>query len=191
MSGRCKAFPIRCHRRTGPSSRASHLMPRLARCSCSWCRSTGTAAKKVPGGLRLPDQGEPARSATSTSDGYVNVGDLQALVAAWGSQAGPPPSSNWNADADINGDGYVNVGDLQTARRPLGRVTVIPGRIARQVWPLASCDYYPRRGSLGTRGVSLVCRTGHARASACHPEAFVHPRQQSWSATFPILIDTR
>ncbi len=45
-------------------------------------------------------------------DGYVNVGDLQALVAAWNSRA-DPPSSNWNADADLNNDGYVNIGDLQ------------------------------------------------------------------------------
>ena len=46
------------------------------------------------------------------NDGYVNVGDLQLLVAAWGSQK-TPPSSNWNADADINTDDFVNVGDLQ------------------------------------------------------------------------------
>ncbi len=46
-------------------------------------------------------------------DAYVNVGDLQALIAAWSSQAGPPPSSNWNTNADLNRDGYVNVADLQ------------------------------------------------------------------------------
>lgn len=40
-------------------------------------------------------------------DGYVNVGDLQALVAAWGGGPG------YNGPADINGDGYVNVADLQ------------------------------------------------------------------------------
>ncbi len=45
-------------------------------------------------------------------DGYVNVGDLQGLAAAWASQAAPP-AGNWNADADLNSDGYVNVGDLQ------------------------------------------------------------------------------
>lgn len=46
-------------------------------------------------------------------DSHVNVGDLQALVAAWGSQYGPPLSTNWNAAADINGDGRVDVADLQ------------------------------------------------------------------------------
>ncbi len=46
-------------------------------------------------------------------DNYVNVGDLQALVAAWASQSGPPASTNWNPSADLNSDGYVNVGDLQ------------------------------------------------------------------------------
>ncbi len=45
-------------------------------------------------------------------DGYVNVGDLQGLAAAWGSQATPPDAS-WNASADLNSDGYINVGDLQ------------------------------------------------------------------------------
>ncbi len=47
-------------------------------------------------------------------DGYVNVGDLQALIAAWGSQAGPPASGNWDPYADLNRDGQVNVSDLQT-----------------------------------------------------------------------------
>ncbi len=46
------------------------------------------------------------------TDGYVNVGDLQTLAAAWASQD-TPPSANWNPAADINADGYVNVGDLQ------------------------------------------------------------------------------
>ncbi len=46
------------------------------------------------------------------SDGCVNVGDLQGLVAAWGSQATPPDPS-WNTNADLNSDGYINVGDLQ------------------------------------------------------------------------------
>jgi phosphodiesterase/alkaline phosphatase D-like protein len=41
------------------------------------------------------------------SDGYVNVGDLQLLVAKWGSGPG------YAGREDINGDGFVNVGDLQ------------------------------------------------------------------------------
>ena len=52
-------------------------------------------------------------------DSYVNVGDLQILVAAWGSdRAG---GSSWNAAADANSDGYVNVGDLQTLVANWGR----------------------------------------------------------------------
>jgi lysophospholipase L1-like esterase len=39
--------------------------------------------------------------------GFVNVGDLQLLVARWGS--GP----NFVGPEDIGGDGFVNVGDLQ------------------------------------------------------------------------------
>ncbi len=46
-------------------------------------------------------------------DGCVNVGDLQALAAAWSSQGGVSPGDNWNAAADLNSDGYVNIGDLQ------------------------------------------------------------------------------
>lgn len=45
-------------------------------------------------------------------DNYVNVEDLLVLAAAWGSQAGLPPSATWNAAADINSDGTVNVIDL-------------------------------------------------------------------------------
>ncbi len=45
-------------------------------------------------------------------DNYVNVGDLQALIVAWGSQESPL-TGNWNTNADCNSDGYVNVGDLQ------------------------------------------------------------------------------
>lgn len=44
-------------------------------------------------------------------DGYINVEDLQLLVAAWGSSS--TTSGRWNPDIDLNDDGYVNVGDLQ------------------------------------------------------------------------------
>ena len=49
-----------------------------------------------------------------THDGYVNVGDLQGLVAAWGGHAS-------GLAADINGDTYVNVGDLQNLVANWGR----------------------------------------------------------------------
>jgi hypothetical protein len=44
-------------------------------------------------------------------DNHVNVGDLQALVAAWASRSNPY-TTNWNASADLNGDGRVDIGDL-------------------------------------------------------------------------------
>ncbi len=48
----------------------------------------------------------------TNNDGYVNVGDLQQIIAAWASNdAGLSPT--WNPFADLNKDGYVNVGDLQ------------------------------------------------------------------------------
>ncbi len=55
------------------------------------------------------------------NDGYVNVGDLQELAAAWAGHAAPPASANWNAAADLNTDGYVNVGDLQVLVAHWGR----------------------------------------------------------------------
>lgn len=52
----------------------------------------------------------PALTGDINRDGFVNVGDLQLLVAAWGQQRG---DSAYNTDADLNGDAYVNVADLQ------------------------------------------------------------------------------
>ncbi len=53
-------------------------------------------------------------------DHYVNVGDLQLLIAAWGSQE-VPLSSHWSEAADLNDDGYVSVGDLQALVANWGR----------------------------------------------------------------------
>ncbi len=44
-------------------------------------------------------------------DGYVNVGDLQVLLSAWGSASAT--DANWNPNTDFNGDTYINVADLQ------------------------------------------------------------------------------
>lgn len=43
----------------------------------------------------------------------VNVADLQLLMQAWNTQAGPPASPAWNANADLDNNGMVNIGDLQ------------------------------------------------------------------------------
>lgn len=49
----------------------------------------------------------PPLTGDINNDGYVNVVDLQRLVAKWAS--GP----NYQGPEDLNKDGYVNVGDLQ------------------------------------------------------------------------------
>ena len=43
-------------------------------------------------------------------DGIVDLSDLQALLAAYGSQ---PGDGNWNPNADFNGDDSVDLSDLQ------------------------------------------------------------------------------
>jgi hypothetical protein len=45
------------------------------------------------------------------SDDRVNVGDLQRLVAAWGSN-NSGGWGNWNPNADLSKDGTINVSDL-------------------------------------------------------------------------------
>ncbi len=52
------------------------------------------------------------------ADGQVNVGDLQVLVAAWGTREG---EAAFSTPCDITGDGYVNVGDLQMLIANWGR----------------------------------------------------------------------
>ncbi len=56
----------------------------------------------------------------SNHDDYVNIGDLQTLVAVWGSN-NSGQWWNWNPWADFNNDSYVNVGDLQTLVANWGR----------------------------------------------------------------------
>ncbi len=76
-------------------------------------QETFRMAQEVVRGVDILEQSvdDLHMSADINGDGYVNVGDLQALVIAWGSQ-GTPPTGNWNALADLNSDGYINVGDL-------------------------------------------------------------------------------
>ncbi|HEX2973080.1 MAG TPA: choice-of-anchor J domain-containing protein [Tepidisphaeraceae bacterium] len=45
------------------------------------------------------------------ADNHVNVGDLQRLIAAWGSN-NSGTWGNWNPNADLNQDGAINVSDL-------------------------------------------------------------------------------
>lgn len=59
-----------------------------------------------------------------SGDGYCNVGDLQLLVAAWGTTFG---QTRFNDGADINADGWVNVGDLQVLVASWGKTTRLPG----------------------------------------------------------------
>ncbi len=53
----------------------------------------------------------PRKIADVNDDGYVNVGDLQRLVAAWGSDGGGG-WWNWDPECDFDSNGTVNVGDL-------------------------------------------------------------------------------
>ena len=88
-------------------------MPRPASCSPSPRAATawnGQENYPLVHGWRIKET--PRKIGDINNDGYVNVGDLQLLVAAWSSQK-TPPSGNWNADADLNTDDFVNVGDLQ------------------------------------------------------------------------------
>ena len=70
--------------------------------------SSATAAYRPK--LVLSDL-KPRKVGDINGDDYVNVGDLQALVASWNK----PPIEAAAIDpwADINNDGYINVGDLQ------------------------------------------------------------------------------
>lgn len=54
--------------------------------------------------------GAPALPGDINGDGYVNVGDLQILVACWNSH---PGDAGYNARADLNGDGQIGASDLQ------------------------------------------------------------------------------
>ncbi len=54
----------------------------------------------------------PVKIGDINNDGSVNVADLQALAAAWGTDDSGL-YENWNPSADLNTDGSVNVGDLQ------------------------------------------------------------------------------
>ncbi len=65
---------------------------------------------KVPRTEYVQMDVQPWLQGDINSDGYVNVGDLQTLIAAWGASEG---SGNWNAGADLNDDTNVNVEDLQ------------------------------------------------------------------------------
>jgi hypothetical protein len=60
-------------------------------------------------------KGTPHLTGDINCDSYVNIGDLQLLVAKWGS--GPA----YTGPEDISGDSYVNVGDLQLLVANWGR----------------------------------------------------------------------
>lgn len=46
-------------------------------------------------------------------DGFAGVSDLQYMVGAWATVAGPPADANWLPEADLDNNGRINIGDLQ------------------------------------------------------------------------------
>jgi PKD repeat protein len=54
-------------------------------------------------------------------DGVIDGADLIIVCRAFGSSAGPPPSSNWNPIADVNGDGIVDGSDIIPVARNFGK----------------------------------------------------------------------
>jgi len=54
-------------------------------------------------------------------DGTVNASDLSTLSQAFGSTGGPPPSPDWNPDADLNKDNVINVLDLFAVGKNYGK----------------------------------------------------------------------
>jgi PKD repeat protein len=56
-----------------------------------------------------------------THDGVIDGSDLIIVTRAFGSSAGPPPSSNWNPIADITGDGTVDGSDIIPIARNYGK----------------------------------------------------------------------
>jgi len=56
-------------------------------------------------------------------DDKVNFTDLNILNQAFGSTGGPPPSPNWNQNADINKDNIIDARDLQLLSKNFGKTT--------------------------------------------------------------------
>jgi len=56
-------------------------------------------------------------------DDIVNFADLNILNQAFGSTGGPPPSPNWNQNADINKDNIIDAQDLQLLSKNFGKTT--------------------------------------------------------------------
>lgn len=94
------------------ASSADYHLTRLATAAIDHAATLAQVAddfdkKPRPSGS-LPDVGaDEYLWGDINGDNSVDVGDLQLLVAVWGSGPG------YSGTADINSDGYVNVGDLQ------------------------------------------------------------------------------
>jgi hypothetical protein len=54
-------------------------------------------------------------------DSGVTVGDILLMILRFGSNAGPPPTANWDPRFDVNNDGRVNVADLVIEGQEFGR----------------------------------------------------------------------
>jgi len=53
-------------------------------------------------------------------DGIVDIVDLSSVGAAFGSVKGPPPSSNWNPNTDLDNSGNIDIVDLSSVAGVFG-----------------------------------------------------------------------
>ena len=62
-----------------------------------------------------------AKCGDFNADSVVTIGDILLMILRFGSNAGPPPSANWDARFDVNNDGAVTIGDILIEVQEFGR----------------------------------------------------------------------
>jgi hypothetical protein len=62
-----------------------------------------------------------AKCGDFNDDGGITISDTLLMIQHFGSDAGPPPSENWDASFDLNDDGRITVADLVIESRQFGR----------------------------------------------------------------------